>query len=70
MQSLSNYKWHFSHNKNKIFHNSYGNTKDPEEPKQSWERRMELGESSFLTSGDITKLQPSRKYGTGRKTEI
>ena len=35
MQSLSNYKWHFSQNKNKKIHNSYGNTKDPEEPEQS-----------------------------------
>ena len=29
MQPLSNYQWHFSHNLNKKFHNSYGNTKDP-----------------------------------------
>ena len=25
----------FSQNQNKTFHNSYGNTKDPEQPKQS-----------------------------------
>ena len=30
------------------FHNSYGNTKDPEYPKQSWERRMELEELGRL----------------------
>ena len=30
MQSPSNYQWHFSQNWNKKFHNSYGNTKDPE----------------------------------------
>ena len=37
------------------FHNSSENTKDPEYPKQS-ERRMELGESTFLTSDYTTKL--------------
>ena len=30
---------------------------------------MELEESSFLTSGYATKLQSSRQYGTGTKTE-
>ena len=30
MCSLSNYQWHFSRNQSKEFHNSYGNTKDPE----------------------------------------
>ena len=38
--------------------------------KQSWERRMELEESTFLTSDYTTKLQSSRQYGTGTKTEI
>ena len=33
------------------------NTKDPEEPKQSWERRTELEESRALTSDYATKLQ-------------
>ena len=31
---------------------------------------MELEESTFLTSDYITKLQSSRQYGTGTKTEI
>ena len=31
---------------------------------------MELEESTFLTSDDTTKLQSSRQYGTGTKTEI
>ena len=44
--------------------------KRPRKPKQSWERRMELEESTFLTSDYITKLQSSRQYGTGTKTEI
>ena len=34
------------------------------------ERRMELEESTFLTSDYTTKLQPSRQYGTATKTEI
>ena len=47
--------------------NFYGNTKDPKEPKQSWERRMELEESNFLTSKYTTKVQSWRQYGTGTK---
>ena len=33
----------------------YGNTKDPERPKQSQERKMELEESGSLTSEYTTK---------------
>ena len=33
------------------------------------QRRMELEESTYLTSDYITKLQSSRQYGTGTKTE-
>ena len=32
--------------------------------------RMELEESTCLTSGSTTKPQSSRQYGTGTKTEI
>ena len=32
--------------------------------------RMELEESSFLTSDHTIKLQSSRQYGTGIKTEL
>ena len=52
------------------FHNSYGNTKDTEQPEQSCERRLELEESTFLTSNYTTKPQSSRQYGTGTKTEL
>ena len=38
---------------------------DPQQPKQSWER-IELVESTFLTSDCTSKLQ----YGTGTKIEI
>ena len=34
------------------------------------ERRMELEESTCLTSGSTTKPQSSRQYATGTKTEI
>ena len=70
MWSLSNFQWHFFTELEQKLHNSYGNTKDPEQPKQSWERRLELGESTFLTSGCPTKLQLSRQYGTGTKRNI
>ena len=43
--------------------------KRPEQPKQSQER-MELEESTFLTSDSTTNLQSSRQYGPGTKTEI
>ena len=54
----------------KKIHNSYRDRKDHKKPKQSWETRMELEESSFLTSGYRTKLHSSRQYSTGTKTEI
>ena len=44
--------------------------KDTEYPKPSWERRMELEESTFLTSDYTTKLESSRQCGTGTKIEI
>ena len=59
----------FDRTRTKKFHNSYGNTKDPEQPKQSCKRRMELEESTFLTSDYTIKLQSSKQYGTGTKTE-
>ena len=36
----------------------------------SLEKRTELEESTFLTSGCTTKLQLSRQYGTGTKRNI
>ena len=33
-------------------------------------RKMELEESTCLTSGSTTKPQSSRQYGTGTKTDI
>ena len=48
------------HRTRKKNHNLYGNTKDPKYPNQSRERRMELKESTFLTSDNTTKLQSSK----------
>ena len=53
-----------------IISNFYGNAKNLKQPKQSSERRMELEESTCLTSGSTTKKQSSRQYSTGTKTEI
>ena len=60
----------FHRTRTKKSQNSFGNTEDPKQPKQYWERRMELEQSTFLTSDYTTKLQLSRQYGTGTKTEI
>ena len=62
---------------NGIFHRTRKNNsticmeikKNLEQPKQSLERRMELEESTCLTSDSSTKLQSSRQYGTGTKTK-
>ena len=63
---------------NDIFHRTRANNlticmetqKNLEQPKQSSERRMELEESTFLTSDYTTKLQSLRQYGTGAEIEI
>ena len=39
-------------------------------PKQPCQRRMELEESTYLTSGSTTKLQSPKQYGTGTEAEI
>ena len=45
-------------------------TKDPEWPKTSRKRKMDLEESGSRTSDYTTKQQSSKLYGTGTKTEI
>ena len=63
---------------NDIFHrtrtkksqNLYGNTKDPEYPKQSWERKPIVEKSGTLSSDYTTKLQSSKQYSNGMKIEI
>jgi len=44
--------------------------KKPQIAKAILKRRMELEESTCLTSDYTTKPQSSRQYGTGTKTEI
>jgi len=44
--------------------------KKPRIAKAILRRRMELEESTYLTSGSTTKPQSSRQYGTGTKKEI
>ena len=43
MLALSNYQWHFSKNQNKKFHNSYGNTKDPQIAKAVFRKKNGAG---------------------------
>ena len=47
-----------------------GKAKDSEQPKQSWEIKMELEGSGSLTSNYTTKRQQSEQYGTGTKLNI
>ena len=61
----------FHRTRTKKFHNSYGNTKDPQIAKavlvkEEWSWRNQ----PFLISANTTKLQSSRQYDTGTKTEI
>ena len=44
--------------------------KKPRIAKAILRRRMELEESTYLTSGSTTKPQTSKQYGTGTKTDI
>ena len=53
-----------------FFFNFYESTKEIELPKQSWKRKMELGESGFLISVYTTKLQSSKQYDTVTEREI
>ena len=48
----------------------YGDTKEPGQPKQSRERKMQLEKLGSLTSDHITKLRPSKQYYTGPQIEI
>ena len=52
------------------FYSLYGNTKKPRIAKGILKKRMELEESTCVTSDYTTKLQSSRQYGIGTKTGI
>ena len=44
--------------------------KKPQIAKEILRKKMELEESTYLTSGSITKPRLPRQYGTGTKTKI
>ena len=44
--------------------------KIPQKSKQSWERETEQEEVNAPTLDSTTKLQSSKQYGTGTKTEV
>ena len=44
--------------------------KTPKSQSNLEKEKMELDEATFLTSDCTTKLQSSKQYGTGTKTEI
>ena len=69
MQSLSSYQRYFQ----RTGTNNFTICMEIEKTSNSQsnlERRMELEESACLTSDYTTKLQSSKQYGAGTKTEI
>ena len=58
----------FSQNQNKKFYSLYGKQKTSQSNLEI--EKMELEESTFLTLDETGRLQSSRQYGTGTKTEI
>jgi len=69
LQSLSNYQWHFHRTGTKIFTIHMETRKNPNRQSSLEKKRMELEESTFLTSEYTTKLHSSRHFGSGTKTE-
>ena len=68
-QFLSYYQKYFFTELEQKTLNTYGKIKTPKKPKQSWEGKTELKRSGSLTSNCITKLLPSKQYGTGTKKQ-
>ena len=65
---ITNGTFHRTRTKNFTIHME--TQKTPNSQSSPEKRRMELEESTFLISDYTTKLQSSRQYGTGTKTEI
>ena len=71
MQSFWNYQWYFSQKENGNLKNFYGNPHTKAWiAKESWESKTELEILGSLILDYTTKLQSSKWYGIGTKTEI
>ena len=70
MQSLSSYQQYFPKTRTKNFTICMEIQKTSNSQSNLEKKKMELEESTCLTSGSTTKPQSSRQYGTGTKTEI
>ena len=66
---LSNYQCHFSQTWAKIFQICI-ETQKTLNSRSSFEKEEALDESGFLTSDYTTKLQSSKHYGAGTKTDL
>ena len=60
----------FTELKQKKFKVCMQTQKTPKSQSNLEKEKMELEEATFLTSDCTTKLQSSKQYGTGTKTEI
>ena len=70
MQSLSNYHGIFHRTRTKTFSIHTETQETLNSQSHLGKEKTELEESTFLTSDYTTKLQSSRQYDTGTKTEI
>ena len=67
---ITNGIFHRTRTKNFTIHMETQKTPNSQRSLEKTERRTELEELTLLTSDYTTKLQSSRQYGTGTKTEI
>ena len=70
MQSLSSYQRYFHRARTNNFTICMEIQETSNSQSNLEKEKMELEESTCLTSGSTTKPQSSRQYGTGTKTEI
>ena len=70
MQSLSNYQWHFFIELEQKILQFVWRHKRPQIVKAMLKKKKGAGGLRLLTSDYTTKLQSSKQYGNGIKTEI